>query len=762
MTVRARLSLIGRALRGEQPVQEVIKEAKQSEKSYTTGFFLDYFKGDQLSSETRVSSKVLKANKGWVYKNTDVIAKEVSGIEFELFTTRIVGQEIQFNPVTSHAVLDLLDRFNEFTDASSGFYTTEAHRLLTGDSFWYLKGSGPNIEGIYPLPPDKIEVILGKPTAGQAIVQGFKYEDTIKGQRIEQTYKPEEIIHHKIPNPNNYYRGLGKVSVAADDIDTDWMAIEANKKMFQRGLIGSFVLTTENGMTPEQRQQLRAELTSTYGGIDNAFKIPVFSGGLEPKTIQLTNKDMEFIAQQTWVRDKISSIWGNPKSIITTDDVNRANADATILNWKQTTIRQEMKAITDTLNEFLVPRFGEALILGFKDPVPEDDTEDIEKAKSLKSAGIITRNEARELVGYAPVKGGDEFPEPFNPLAAGAQVPKSLRYVNYNKFFRKNGYYKKIQDFAEVKAAAKPIAKEMVKGKKKIARQNVDIVNYYEKQLHIVEAAELIFRQKVEKFIDRLVKKAMAEVPNEINQIQSKQLFDEEDELTRAVLDFTPILSEVAINSGNQALQLIDSSKPYILLDFRNQIRQRVELFAASMIDTDKNKLIDIITEGVRQGQSVPDIRRNINETFEEYTKMQAERITRTEVLRVSNQAALDAWDQSGVVEGKEWLTAPGADAECEQYNGRTVMNLSGNFYSPDNEFEDGDPPIHPNCRCVVIPIVADKSFNGSAMKEKHLKDQIVKLKDEINRLDKRTKEYKQKNEELTGYVKQLEDFLDE
>lgn len=135
MTLRERLRTIGLAARGNLPVKEIIKEAQT--KAYTSGFFVDYFKPDSgLSTETRVSSRILEANKGWVYRNNDVIAKQVSTIEFELFTSRVVGQDIVLNPITTHPLLDALDRFNEFTSSSDGFYVTQSHKKLSGDAFW--------------------------------------------------------------------------------------------------------------------------------------------------------------------------------------------------------------------------------------------------------------------------------------------------------------------------------------------------------------------------------------------------------------------------------------------------------------------------------------------------------------------------------------------------------------------------------------------------------------------------------------------------
>lgn len=776
MTIQERLRIIGQAFRGKQDVKEVTKEViKKIEEKSISGSTVDLFtRKTGLSDDTRVSSKTLAANKGWVYKNTDVIAKEVSSIEFELYKTRIVQGEVVYDRIWQNPLLDALDRFNEFTTASDGFYTTEAHRLLSGDSFWFVDGAGTNIRGMYLLPPDKITLNLGDVAGTQRVIESYEYVDTINGETITQIYRPEDIIHFRIPNPSNPYRGLGKVEVAAEDIDLDTFGIAANRSLFMRGMISDFMLTTEKSLTPEQRKQLQAELTQAYGGLDNMNKTMILSGGLEPKSVQMTNKDMQFDLLSTWVRDKIMSIWGNTRPVLgITDDVNRSNAESTILNWKQTTVRTEMKQITDTLNEFLVPRFGESLILGFCDPVKEDDTQDITNTKSLIEANIITPNEARARLGMDPLvdETSDARREPSQPTQLIPEIPKSLRYVNTKAVFRRNGIYKQVEQYQAVSKAARPIAEKIIKSRKKTSSveprlhnklTNEQVWRYYEKQIRVVEAAEEIFHSKVERFIQRLVEKALGNVPEEISKIQNKALFNEQDEIIAATIDFEPILMEVVRAAGTEALNLVDDPKPYLPTDIRKTIRKSVEKFAKSMIETDKDKIINIIATGVADGLSVPEIRNTIVNTFADYSKMQAERITRTEVARASVQASLDAWSQSDLVGGKQWLTAPGADEECLEYEGQ-VIAVRGNFYDT-SEFADGDPPIHPNCRCQVLPILeGEMSLDTSEHREiKELKDQATDLEAKI---DKRTKDYrklKERNLELEQYVKELEGLVDE
>lgn len=747
--MKFRLPIVGEVKINEAPeIKEVIKAANKD----IFGSFLDF----PSSSTTSVSSKLLQANRGWVYRNNDVIAKEVATIEFELYTTRIVGEEIQYKQITSHALLDALDRFNDFTDASTGFYTTQSHKKLTGNAYWYIDGSGTNVQAIYILMPDKVTIKLGKTAGSQVEIDSYEYNDNIEGKKVAEVYSPDEVIHFKAPNPENYLRGLGAVEAAAADIDLDVLATKANMAMFKRGLIANFILATDNSLNPDQLKQLRAEFKSAYSGIDNAYKVPILSGGLKPESIQVTNKDMEFMALQTWTRDKIMSIFGNtPAALGIIDDVNRANSESTLDHWRKTTVRAEMKQITDTLNEFLVPRFGKNLILGFKELVQDDKLTDI---KTMIDENVITPNEAREILGYDPIEGGDTLREGLKvPIVP--EIPKALRYVDRQKMLRKAGAYKEVDKYKAARRITDKLARKILTKKSQVDPKISQV--YYSKQIKLVEAAEHIFQQKVEKFINRLIEKAISNVPHVAEAMQNKSLFNDDDEVNQAVVDFMPILLELSAAAGTEALHLIHSDRPYIT-KLRSLIEQRVKLFATSMVQTDKEKLIDIIAEGITEGQSIPQIRNNIVDKFETYSKSQAERITRTEVLRVSNQSAIDAWTQSGEVEGKQWLTAPGADEECAVYEGQIVWDLAGSFYSSESEFEDGDPPLHPNCRCVILPVTSnDKSLTPQSRKELNYNKRIKELESQIDKRKKAFKKLKAEKLDDEAYIKRMEDYLE-
>lgn len=302
-----------------------------------------------------------------------------------------------------------------------------------------------------------------------------------------------------------------------------------------------------------------------------------------------------------------------------------------------------------------------------------------------------------------------------------SEVPDSLKNIELSKILRRRGVFMRQKQNRELKEKAMPLAKQMLKKKVKKAEpvihaqfSNEAIQAYYEKQIRLVDVIEDKFQRKVEQFINRVVDSFVAHLDDEvknkkfdIKKFEAKGYFEDNSEhlIAQAELDFTPLLESVATLAGQQAIEFVGSDDVYIPLSYKDELRKNVAKFAGSMLETDQDKLAGIITEGLEKGKSIPDIEAMIKTEFGQYSKMQAERITRTEVLRASNQAAIDAYKQSGVVEGLQWFTA-GATDECADYEGKIEKLSSDGFYSTDNEFQDGYPPLHPNCRCVVLGVV--------------------------------------------------------
>jgi SPP1 gp7 family putative phage head morphogenesis protein len=122
-----------------------------------------------------------------------------------------------------------------------------------------------------------------------------------------------------------------------------------------------------------------------------------------------------------------------------------------------------------------------------------------------------------------------------------------------------------------------------------------------------------------------------------------------------------------------------------------------------------RDGLRQYVADAIEQGWSNDRLASEIRDSYA-FSSERAMTIARTETNLASNQGSLNGYKASGVVDGKQWLTAEDdlVSEECEE-NGNAGPNGDGVLLDFDEEYPSGDtaPPAHPNCRCVLAPYIA-------------------------------------------------------
>jgi SPP1 gp7 family putative phage head morphogenesis protein len=109
------------------------------------------------------------------------------------------------------------------------------------------------------------------------------------------------------------------------------------------------------------------------------------------------------------------------------------------------------------------------------------------------------------------------------------------------------------------------------------------------------------------------------------------------------------------------------------------------------------------VTEALEQGLSNDELADKLADNYA-FSDERAEMVARTETARADVEGSLATYRASGVVEGKQWITGADCCDECQDMDGEVVPL--------DGQFEGGasDPPLHPSCRCDVLPVVSDET----------------------------------------------------
>lgn len=130
---------------------------------------------------------------------------------------------------------------------------------------------------------------------------------------------------------------------------------------------------------------------------------------------------------------------------------------------------------------------------------------------------------------------------------------------------------------------------------------------------------------------------------------------------------------------------------------------------------TTRSQVVKIIDEWIRTGDALPILRDRLTPIF---GAERATMIAATEVTRIYAEGNLSAWRSTGVVTAKKWQTARDDRVcpICAPLHNK-VVSIEGGWSRNDGgaiiEHPEGllAPPAHIRCRCWLLPVVSQKSF---------------------------------------------------
>lgn len=689
----------------------------------------------------------MAAYKGWVYANVKRRAEQMAAISLKLMQEGRSGVV----EVLDHPAVELLLRVNNQMTARELLEITYAHLDLAGEAFWYVdRGQGARGEpqAIVPLLPDRIKVVPGK----DRLIDGYIYRLTdANGTPKEMPFVPEEIIFFKEPNPTNLYRGLGAVQAAAMTIDVDEDAERWNWFSFRHGTSAKPVFETDQHMDEASLRLQYTKLQEHWSGVEAANKPMILHSGLKATSIGATQKDMEYIEGQKWSRDKIMALFGATKPILgIVDDVNRSNAETSEYIFAKYMVEPRVQKVADYLNEFYLPMFkrSETLFFMIDNPVPPNVEQEVEVfSRALAGASWMTPNEVRERKGLDPIEGGDQLYAPAGMQPLGAEliapdVPQVRFFNNRHKQIhadqmRKAAREKQLSEkFEEKFTDLSTNILKMRRTEHGDFRQRASKAGGFHDQLkQFGETQEQKFKRAIKQYFGQQEDQMVRNIQFRFHETKTWETKKPSDNFLFDVSQFKeiglrlllPILSETVLERGNEALFFIGSGIGFNLDNPRAQkfLEDQAGKLIKNIDETTRDELGKTLSAGLDAGEGIPELQDRVRQVFTKASDSRAEMIARTEVIKASNFASEEGWRQSGVVVGKEWLTADDerVDPLCAAMDGK-VISLQGKFFNKSDQFTvEGHstsfiepirfPPLHPMCRCTLIPVLKGEKKIG-------------------------------------------------
>ena len=636
--------------------------------------------------------------------------------------------------VFNHPILDLLDSPSPEMDG----YTLTMQRMLnlqlTGNAYLHpiiSEAIGTPIE-LWNMQSDLVSIV---PDGMMDLVDSYTYG------RLPNVveFRKDEVLHERQPNPVDPFYGKGWVEAAVDAVDLLNSMDEYEQNVLDNQARPDWAIMVKEHLTDGQYQRLLQQIDRELGGKRNRSRPFIFEGGTDGKPMQFSPQDLAFDSGETRKIEVIAAISGVPVSKLKTNDPNLANAREGNLGWLRDTIVPYLSLDEGFLNRQLLPMFGQysdSLFLAYDDPVQQDRSMQSTIDASDASAGIRTRNEIRSERGLAPVDGGDELLVPVgsvpidvaieqarNPASVFASFDAGQSVESTETEFKSED----CEEDCECKGGDLEVSQKMLFDSSRslvgIKRAPVDKRNAeYEAVLTANEDSMSMFETTITDTMRRVLERMVD------SGLSVELLFGAESkqEIERATADY---VSSVTSQGGQQALVELGVDAEFNFLDpsVDTFLRTYASDLSTSIIEGTKRDVEARIDRGVRDGLSTDDIARNILELTQEGKDgvpimNRARMIARTEVASIHEESRVRAWDQSGLVKGKQWVLAAGGCPICTALSkmrpdaiplGASFIGAGKTIVAGGRKFTTykavNTAPLHPNCRCGTTEVLTDE-----------------------------------------------------
>lgn len=661
--------------------------------------------------------------------------------------------------IDTHLLLDKLARPNN--EQSGVFYRKSilGYFLIAGNAFQYAiraGKSGPPDE-LWTLSPELVHPI---PAANRGII-GYKYDPWPAEKNV---IAPELIGHMRSWNPKDEFFGISPVEVIAVLLDTQHDGRTWNLSLLQNFLKPPGAWTTTALLAPNDRQKLEARVNEKFAGARNAGKTPVLDGALEFKPSAVAPSEMDWLESMKYNAGCIANVYNMPPELIGDTSASTFNNKemAEIFSYTEF-IFPALDELYDLWNMWLVPMYPD--LAGKNGPYLYYDKESVEviqkmiqaqkdakadRANKLWLSGLAMQNEAQELAGLKINPQGNVYrfgailvaedavadyakqalTEPAAPPVPQAEPLNVPPPTNGAKPDANNPPDDSGKQPAQ--SGSKPDDKpagDQTGGKRRVLRSTkaLDLSTTEEKQAYAasIETARKRHEDEYEKQVAayfeqerQAVVKALSSSASRSQHILASRaegaINDQQDALKTVLID---LYTDVSVDIGGQVSAALAGKKGAIS-DFiakfgEDQLRYLLALAGTKITQISDTTLAKIrleLTDGVAQGESIPELAKRIDTLYlDQIIPNRSTTIARTEVVASSNYASIQAAQSSGLALTKVWLatedsrTRPAhAAADGQEVGMDEAFDVGGDALQYPGDMDNGSANNIVNCRCTV------------------------------------------------------------
>jgi len=513
-------------------------------------------------------------------------------------------------------------------------------------------------------------------------------------------FKPEEIAHFTFYTLRGQRKGISLFNSVIRSITHAMNTDNSVAQAIYRHGFAQFDISVGNDLRRPTKEQIDA-ITSDVKDLQVTSEY-VHSDDIAVNVLEAKNTRGYEKYSESFIRNIVSGM-GIPAPLLlgTGESSNKSTADVQSRHFRSMieTIQNKVKSVVeDKIFKRLQNLNGwtKSPMLEWNEVLPEEESAKVARVASLFEQGIVTRTEAREMVGLPPLSDFGDL----KPSAVTVQPVFPANPNNPQDGPEKSGPKQKNEPRAPEKSVVPPFNRTQPseKGRSSLSEctdLNSLKVEFKEDLDHYFDSLRSSTLNKIVSFNELSEEKSLAMPLDRV----SKELSVEPKELGSIMYNYMKEATKLGLNDSG-CLELGENA----LLSGADAdyLDNYVEVLSKKQMDDVFNKINWIVLDAFAKHEHVDNITTKINDVFFKYSSFghDASKQVKSDLLAVdnSNRAYNNGLLMGFTKKGVETLSL--VREGCETC---AICN-STEYDSVPIESARGLLPLHPNCSCSFTP----------------------------------------------------------
>lgn len=322
-----------------------------------------------------------------------------------------------------HPVIDLLTNPSADCDGFEFLETLVTHLDIAGNAYIHKKRKTDDpqrrnqfrVKELGLLRPDYVTIVPGRTKADDIF-------EVAVGGTVKARWPRADIIHVKTPNPSNDFYGLSPLAVIAKEVDLDKVMTDFDLSFFRNAGVPMGLLKTKSRHSPDERREIKNEFRKAFSGVRRWFEILVLnSDEAEYQSLGVPPKDMEQPGMREFAESRVCAVYGVPPIIagllVGLTRATYSNYEQAQQSFWSETMSPLSKRIAAAFNRELLPEFatpsdkGSVIAFDFAEvkALREDTVAKLTSVTDMVRTGGFTVNQALAANRLPQIEGGDFY-----------------------------------------------------------------------------------------------------------------------------------------------------------------------------------------------------------------------------------------------------------------------------------------------------------------------------------------------------------------